>query len=121
MAVENTRSRVVGRDTELEQLHASLRRARGGHGTAWFITGELGSGKQTLVDELERRSREDPELDGAFFAGAACSREASAASPYEPFAWLLLDLVEQDRATRRWNAIFGAVRDVAPDWLGMVP
>lgn len=29
--------------------------------------------------------------------------------------------MEESRGTKRWNAIFDAVKEVAPDWLGMVP
>jgi hypothetical protein len=121
MAVAKDVPEVVGRDSELEELIAILRRARQGAGTARFITGELGAGKQAVVEELERRALDDPSLAEGFFAKAMCSREHGGESAYEPFAWLLLDLVEKTRDETRWKAIFGAVKEVAPDWLGMVP
>ena len=76
MAVAKEVPEVVGRDSELEDLVATLRRAREGAGTARFITGELGAGKQAVIAELERRAGDDPSLAEGFFAKAVCSRGA---------------------------------------------
>jgi predicted ATPase len=111
----------VGRDQELGVLHDALLRARQGSGSTVFVAGELGSGKQALLEELERRALEDPALADALFAKGGCDREHGAQSAYEPFAGLLLDLIEEQRANRVWKAIFEAVKEVAPDWLGIVP
>ncbi|HVK74533.1 MAG TPA: AAA family ATPase [Kofleriaceae bacterium] len=45
-------ARLVGRGGERGQLRAALSRARAGHGGVVMISGELGSGKSRLVDDL---------------------------------------------------------------------
>ena len=44
-------TRFVGRDTELDQLHQALERARAGHGQVVALVGEAGVGKSRLVYE----------------------------------------------------------------------
>ena len=46
----------------------TLRRARQGAGAARFITGDLGAGKQAVIDELERRAGDDRSLAEGLFA-----------------------------------------------------
>lgn len=121
MAVSSEPLVFVGRDEQVARLLEKARRAREGSGSTVFIAGELGSGKQTLVDEVEHRVRQDAALAEAFFVKGVCDREHGAQNAYEAFAGPLLDLVEESRGAKGWNAIFNAVKQVAPDWLGVVP
>lgn len=111
----------VGREGELGRLVDAVGRAREGEGSTIFIAGELGSGKQALIDELERRVRSDPELAETHFARGSCSRHNGADNAYDPFVGLLLDLIADERGGKKWTAIFDAVKETAPEWLGMVP
>jgi hypothetical protein len=118
---DNGRSWFVGRAEQLEQLFDAARSATRGSGATVFIAGDLGSGKQTLLDEFETRIRRDGDLSDLFFAKGVCDRTHDADNAYEPFAGLLLDLVAENREGKLWDAIFKAVKQVAPDWLGVVP
>ena len=51
-----TRSALVGRDSELAQLEASLQAAEQGSGALVLVAGEAGVGKTRLAEELAERS-----------------------------------------------------------------
>src|SRR5271157_1103082 len=56
LEADSPASRLVGRNTELEQLRGSLRRALHGERQLVFVTGEPGIGKTALVDEFQRQA-----------------------------------------------------------------
>src|SRR5271166_1321383 len=57
--VDSPASRLVGRNTELDQLRGSLRRALHGERQLVFVTGEPGIGKTALVDAFEHQAAAD--------------------------------------------------------------
>ncbi len=70
-----TRSALVGRRSEREQLEDALRRARLGSGSLVLVAGEAGVGKTRLVEELA-------EDTGALVLWGRASQ--TAAAPYGP-------------------------------------
>jgi ATP-dependent Clp protease ATP-binding subunit ClpA len=46
---------LVGRETELQQLHEWLEKAQGGQRQMVFVTGESGIGKTTLIEAFRQR------------------------------------------------------------------
>ncbi|HET9946222.1 MAG TPA: AAA family ATPase, partial [Actinomycetes bacterium] len=62
---ERSEARLVGRDVQLEALHAALALAAGGRPTAVVVAGELGVGKTRLVREFLAQA------DVEVFAGAS--------------------------------------------------
>ena len=57
--VDSPASKLVGRNTELDQLRTSLRRTLHGERQLVFVTGEPGIGKTALVDEFQRQAAAD--------------------------------------------------------------
>lgn len=57
---------IFGRSTELQKLNQNLELINQGHGKIVFVTGEVGSGKTTLVKEFCQQAMiENPDLIGA--------------------------------------------------------
>jgi len=81
------RGRIVGRETELEQLRDLWRRAMQRNGHLALVAGEAGAGKTRLTSELAVYAR----LGGAVVLGGGCY-EYEATTPYLPFV----------EALRRW-------------------
>jgi hypothetical protein len=106
---------LVGRDAELARLQGALQDAAGRRGRAVFVAGPAGTGKETLLQELEARA------DGIRFAHGTCHREHEGQNPYEPFAEILVSLLAKDRSERALSAVLEAVKETAPDWLAMIP
>ncbi|MBN2159658.1 MAG: AAA family ATPase [Spirochaetes bacterium] len=78
------RTRLVGRDKELNRLVTLYGRIAGGKGGACFVTGEAGSGKTRLLEEMKGRiySR------GGWLVEGRCSLQ-SYKVPYAPFREIL--------------------------------
>ena len=55
-------TRFVGRERELDTLHAAFETARGGHGQVAFIVGEAGLGKSRMLNEFGRRLGDEPHV-----------------------------------------------------------
>jgi tetratricopeptide (TPR) repeat protein len=68
-------AKLVGRDTELDQLLSALERAKAGMGGVWLVGGESGVGKSRLLEEVRIRALVDGCLViwGQTSAGAALS------------------------------------------------
>ena len=58
-AVDLPCRKIVGRDTQLDELADCLQRSLGNQRQVVFVTGETGIGKTTLVDEFVRRAASD--------------------------------------------------------------
>lgn len=97
----------VGRQTELQQLIAALARARDGEGSIWFVTGDSGSGKSRLLEELRTRAL----IEGIQVITGQGVGEASV--PYQmwrmPFGWLNL---LRDLSTEEISLIKAMIPDV---------
>ena len=73
----------VARERELAQLQPYLDRALAGQGQVCFVTGEAGSGKTALVQELARRAQDaHPDL---VVATGNCNAHTGSGDPYLPF------------------------------------
>jgi DNA-binding CsgD family transcriptional regulator len=65
------RGSLVGRDSELERLTASMERARRGEGAILLVSGEAGVGKTRLIAELARREADALVLSGSASQGGS--------------------------------------------------
>ncbi|RMG78053.1 MAG: serine/threonine-protein kinase PknK [Chloroflexi bacterium] len=93
-------ARLIGRDSELYQLHTSLKNAQAGIGSAWLIGGESGVGKSRLLDELRNLAM----VNGALVMRDYSSHEAQ--TPYH--SW---------RAILQW---LGLLTDLNPADAGLI-
>jgi DNA-binding winged helix-turn-helix (wHTH) protein len=109
------RARFVGRETELNQLHEHLRRARQGVRQLVFITGEAGIGKTTLVDEFLRSPRV---RDGgvSVFHGQ-CVPLQGPREPYMP----ILEALERVLRSPEGAPLVPLLQRVAPCWYLQMP
>src|SRR4051794_7028454 len=73
-------------------------------------------GKQSLVDEVARQAG-----DAVTFITGTCQREHGGQNAYEPFAEILVRLVETSGADKAKKAIVEVLKETAPDWLNMIP
>jgi tetratricopeptide (TPR) repeat protein len=114
-------SPLVGRETELARLLDALRSAADSRGRTVFVTGEIGTGKQALLDAVQLAAASDPYLGKTFFATGTCEREHAGQNIYEPFANILPTLIAEDWRQRATKAVFEVVQEVAPDWVAIIP
>lgn len=96
---------LVGREEELALLMDLVRRAAGGEGGAFLVTGEAGVGKSRLVGELGRRARDA----GSLVLVGECVDLAEAELSYAPIAGALRGLV-RDRSERELVRLIGSAR-----------
>lgn len=59
VAVRSGLTPLVGREEEIEQLHARWRQAQAGHGQVVLLSGEAGMGKSRILQEFKERVGED--------------------------------------------------------------
>ena len=108
----------VGRDAELDALHAEWRRVRQGERRLVFVAGVPGIGKSTLVDAfLARIVAAAPGASVPAVARAQCIERQGTSEPYLP----LLDAFEQLATGARRSALGAALRRHAPAWLAHLP
>ena len=112
---------LVGRERELSQLLDVLRATAAGRGRTVFVSGEIGAGKQALLNGLEARVTGDSELAATFFAKGNCDRFHEGKIIFEPFAEMLPALLADDWRKRTARALSAVVKQTAPDWLGIIP
>jgi predicted ATPase len=94
---------VVARERELSQLDDALKQALQGQGRIFFVTGEAGRGKTTLLQESARRAQEQhPDL---IVAGGNCEAYTGVGDPYLPFREILSLLTGDVEAKARAGAI----------------
>jgi DNA-binding SARP family transcriptional activator/tetratricopeptide (TPR) repeat protein len=91
---------VVARERELERLDHVLNQALKGQGSVIFVTGEVGSGKTTLVSEFARRSQAT--YRDLIVASGNCNAHTGIGDPYLPFREIL-ELLTGD-VEARWSA-----------------
>jgi hypothetical protein len=77
----------VGRDRELDQLHAALKQTQKGHGGVFMVGGEPGVGKTTLVERVAAAAEES----GALVAWGRCW-EGGGAPAYWPWVQAIRSL-----------------------------
>jgi DNA-binding NtrC family response regulator/tetratricopeptide (TPR) repeat protein len=116
---------LVGRDSELEQLHRALARAETGHGQVVALVGEPGVGKSRLVWEIAHAQQAHGWL---VLQGAAVSY--GTATPYLPVVNLLRTYFEvgdqdepraiRDKVTRKLLALDRALEPTLPAFLALL-
>ncbi len=110
-----TAVRLVGREGELADLQAAMRRAMGGQRQIIFVTGEPGIGKTTVVEAfLDRAVRAH---GGLWVARGQCVEQYGTAEAYLPVLEGLARLCRQPGGER----VVTLLREHAPSWLMQLP
>jgi DNA-binding winged helix-turn-helix (wHTH) protein len=104
----------VGRDHELNELAAGLARAQRGGRSIYFIAGETGVGKTTLIDNFLSRLGRRHDL---WIARGQCVPHHGPRDPYAP----LLDMAEHLAAGPAGRDFVQLIRNHAPAWLTQLP
>jgi len=116
LEADSPASRLVGRNTELEQLRGSLRRALHGERQLVFVTGEPGIGKTALVDEFQRQAAAD--TSGLRMARGQCVEGYGGKEPYYPILEALGQLCHGPAAD---SVVVQVLAAQAPTWLVQFP
>lgn len=111
MATQKPARHLVGRKSELEQLHAAMRSASTGKGLIVCALGETGMGKTTLVEQF---LAELQDAGPNAIARGRCSERLAGTEAYLPLLEGLESLRRGDpAATRLMNTL-------APSWLAQI-
>ncbi|UCC41265.1 MAG: protein kinase [Candidatus Aminicenantes bacterium] len=120
----------VARKAELERLNKFLDKALSGHGQVAFVTGEIGSGKTTLIQEFSRRAQET--FTTLIVASGKCNALTGMGDPYLPFIELMslltgdveskweAGILTREHALRLWNLFSQSAKalvDNGPDMI----
>jgi hypothetical protein len=110
---------LVGRETELQQLHEWLEKAQGGQRQMVFVTGEPGIGKTTLVDAFLQPLASSPQhpTPRILVGRGQCIEHHGAGEPYLP---VLEALGRLCRAPEGAHFIM-LLSQYAPTWLAQMP
>lgn len=100
---------LIGREDALARLRASWHRARAGQRQLFWIEGDAGIGKTTLIDRFVA------EVGAGACARGQCVEQFGAGEPYLP----LLEAL--DALARRNDQHVALMRQVAPTWLVQLP
>ena len=119
---------LVARESELEKITGLLEQTLAGQGRVVFVTGEVGSGKTSLLQEFIRRSQDANEE--LLVASGDCNAYTGMGDPYLPFREILELLtgdvearwaagtITKDHTLRLWNSLplaIHAIVQVGPD------
>src|SRR5262249_15757099 len=105
---------LVGRETELAQLHGWLEKALAGERQVVFVTGEPGIGKTTLVDAFLRHVA----VEGGIWLGhGQCIEHYGAGEAYLPLLRALGRLCREEGG----EPLIAPLRRHAPTWLLQMP
>src|SRR4051812_33935714 len=110
----------VGRDAEFASLLQVVRSASLGFGTVVVLGGDIGMGKESLLRRVMSQARADDPRSEIQFLSARCRREQAPQDAYEPFGEILVRLLETEGGEGK-RAVLKALREEAPNWLGVVP
>ncbi len=116
-------SQLVGRASELEQLHQCMQKAMEGVRQVVFVTGEQGIGKTALVDAFLNSVRGAQARDGKEppkyprIARGQCIKSHGAGEAYMPLCEALTELCHKADHKR----IISVLRQYAPLWLLQMP
>jgi len=102
-------SSFVGRTREYESLQRAWEQASKGNRVVFWVAGEPGIGKSTLIDQFVAGLRESVSARGH------CVQHYGSGEPYHPVLEALGDLCRTDPAAAT------LLRDVAPTWLLQLP
>jgi len=107
--VEPPRALFVGREKELTSLHRTWDSVRSGKRVVFWIAGEPGIGKTTLIDRFVS------ELGDIPCARGHCVQHYGSGEPYHPVLEALAELCRAD------TEVPSLLRAVAPTWLLQLP
>ncbi|HST10067.1 MAG TPA: AAA family ATPase, partial [Terriglobales bacterium] len=113
--IEVPARKLVGRTTELQELHNCLRKSSGSQRQIAFITGEAGIGKTTLADEFLRQA--STVFPGLRAARGQCVEGYGGKESYYPILEALRQLCSDSGA----EAVVQALSRHAPTWLVQFP
>jgi serine/threonine protein kinase/tetratricopeptide (TPR) repeat protein len=115
MLEEGPKRTVVAREEQLARLKAMFDAAYAGEGSIGFVSGEAGTGKTTLVQELSRQLLDVyPDL---IMVGGNCNAQTGLGDPYLPFREILnlisgdveagyaAGAITKEHARRLWNLL----------------
>lgn len=111
------RTRLIGRDEEIEQLRSAVASVRGGEGSVIEIVGDSGIGKTRLVEEFLKGCTGVPAFKSA-------SQVYDISTPYGPFKQLLSEVAEIDPAQpeeTKQGHLERLVSEVSPGQLPWLP
>ncbi len=92
VTIRTSSTAVVGRDNELSQLSAALKRARSGEAAAVLVGGEAGAGKTRLVEEFSARAS----TGGVRVLLGRCVELGEEGLPFAPFVAALREILRTD-------------------------
>jgi len=107
-------TRLVGRETDLTQIHNWLSKALHGERQMVFVTGEPGIGKTTLVEAFLARLADEHEL---WLGRGQCIEQYGPGEPYMPILEALGRLCRQPAGDR----LIELLHQHAPTWLVQLP
>ncbi len=122
----------IARSQQLAHLRDRLSTAIEGHGGVFFISGEAGSGKTTLVNEFSRRAQE--EYQDLAVAVGQCNTQTGIGDAHLPFREIMAQLtgdvdfklaqkaITEENASRLQKMLVlsgQALVDVGPDLIGI--
>lgn len=105
----------VGRQAEIDGLHAALDDARKGRRQVMFVSGEAGIGKTTLVSEFLAQAAQ--RNVGAMIGRGQCVQHIGPAEAYLPVIEALGNLLRNAPDDRPLDLL----RRIAPNWLLQLP
>jgi len=108
-AVAEPRPSMIGRTAPLAKLHAAWRNVVGGNRSVFWIAGDAGVGKTTLVEQFIS------ELPGVLVMRGQCVEQYGAGEPYLPVLEALSQLC------RTQPEVADLMRAFAPTWLVQLP
>lgn len=112
----------VGRHDELALLIDTLEQGYQGTGRIIFVEGVAGSGKSSLIQELESRIASHPDVRDSLFAYGYCYDETGPHNAYQPFVEVLDSIVRSSKEQRNFFSFLADVlKETAPDWLEAIP
>jgi DNA-binding winged helix-turn-helix (wHTH) protein/tetratricopeptide (TPR) repeat protein len=115
LIVQPPSRKLVGRNTQMGELHNCLQRALTSQRQVVFITGEPGIGKTSLVDEFARRAASD--FPALRFARGQCVEGYGGKEAYYP----VLEALSQLCASSGGDAVVQIMSAQAPTWLVQFP
>lgn len=107
-------NQLVGRNEELQALHASFNQAAAGARQILFIAGEAGLGKTALVEEFLHQIAQ---RNGVWIGRGQCMEHRGAGEAYMP----VLEALGRLGRTSDGNALVSLLDRLAPTWLVQMP
>lgn len=115
--VVDAQNSFVGRTKELGQLQVALSRARAGEGQLFFVAGNAGSGKTTLIREFLAKSCSDSEVGSVETVTGYCYEDTGSRDPYSPFSEMVRRFADPPAGRTKLQHLKTAFRRNTDAWL----